>query len=232
MSADKGSALFVEKVTACIAAAMPGAAFMELDSVLGEEAVALAGYDEADARPVDEIMAVLAAAVRADGWEAVSYVDEGNTVLKVAKEGLGGGVFSVQQSAIAFTGIPGYGTPAPDPQPAAPSTPTPLAEPRRAVSEEIRGAIRAAAPEAVHPRDEFGEDGGVRIAGWDPEERQSNGELLVKADGYLTAHGWQVSPDMWEDSEDRSAVVRKAGVASGRLHASNGGLTFIGRLAD
>jgi hypothetical protein len=226
VSADKGSALFVEKVTAYITAAMPGAAFMELDSVLGEEAVALAGHDEADARPADEVMAVLAEAVRADGWEAVSYVDEGNTVLKIAKEGLGGGVFSVQRSAIAFTGIPGYGTPDPAPRPAPP------VDPRRAVSEEMRAAIRAAAPEAVHPRDDFGDDGGVRIAGWDPEERQSNGELLTKADGYLTAHGWQVSPDMWEDSEDRSAVVRKAGVASGRLHASNGGLTFVGHLAD
>lgn len=233
MSAERDSARFVAKVTACVTAAMPGAVFVELDSVV-EDAVSLAGYDEADKRSADEVTAALEEAVRADGWEAVRSVRDGMTMLKIAREGLGGGVFSVQESAIAFTGIPGYGNPRPEPEPEpAPSpSPAPPVDPRRAVSAEMRGAIRAAAPRAVHPRDEFEDDGGVRVAGWDPQERQSNEELLAKADGYLTAHGWQVSPDMWEDSEDRSAVVRKAGVASGRLHAANGGLTFIGRLAD
>ncbi|MEV6005302.1 hypothetical protein AB0M29_00690 [Streptomyces sp. NPDC051976] len=231
MSAERDSARFVAKVTACVTAAMPGAVCVELDSVV-EDAVSLAGYDEADKRSAEEVTAALEEAVRADGWEAVRSVRDGMTMLKIAREGLGGGVFSVQESAIAFTGIPGYGNarpeaaPSPSPDPASPGAP------RRAVSAEMRGAIRAAAPRAVHPRDEFEDDGGVRVAGWDPQERQSNEELLAKADGYLTAHGWQVSPDMWEDSEDRSAVVRKAGVASGWLHAANGGLTFVGRLAD
>jgi hypothetical protein len=97
------------------------------------------------------------------------------------------------------------------------------------LSAEIRAAIRAATPGVVHPRDDFEDEDALRIAGWDPDEKQSNEALLGKATTYLTAHGWQVSPE-FTDSDDRSARVGKPGLAAGRLYASNRSLTFTGRL--
>lgn len=233
MSVDQDRARFVERIRGYITAAMPGATFLDLDPVIGDDSVSLSAYDEHDARPPAEIVTALDTALRADGWQTVRSGDGETEGLNVAQEGVGGGVFGVQAMVVSFTGVPGYGNPEPEPKPEAaePAEAAPPTGRQLAVSREIRAAIRSAAPRAVHPRDDFDGDE-VRIAGWDPEERQSNEALLAKADTFLTAHGWQVSPDMWTDSEDRSAVVRKAGLAAGRLHAANRGLTFIGGLTD
>ncbi|WP_328328104.1 MULTISPECIES: hypothetical protein [unclassified Streptomyces] len=103
-------------------------------------------------------------------------------------------------------------------------------EARRTVSSELRAAIRAATPRAVHPADDF-ESSSVRIAGWDPEEPQSNDALLHRSTVYLAEHGWQILPET-TDSEDRSASVSRAGLVEGRLYASNRGLTFTGTLTE
>ncbi|MEU7724829.1 hypothetical protein AB0B78_06260 [Streptomyces sp. NPDC040724] len=98
--------------------------------------------------------------------------------------------------------------------------------PEAVLSAEIRAAIRAAAPGAVYPDDEFDADS-ARIAGWDPQETASNGSLLRASTQYLAEHGWRVDPEA-TDSDDRSARVSKAGVGRGRLYASGRGLTFTG----
>lgn len=242
MSVDQDRARFVERIRGYVTAAMPGATFLDLEPVIGEDSVSLSAYDENDGRPAAGIMAALEAAVRADGWQTVRSRDGETEGLNIAHEGVGGGVFGVQAMVISFTGVPGYGTPEPKPDPEPAPAPAPAPGPESsefapptsrhlAVSGDIRAAIHSATPRAVHPRDDF--DGGeVRVAGWDPDERQSNEALLAKAGTYLTGHGWQVSPDMWTDSEDRSAAVSKPGLAAGRLYASNGGLTFVGALTD
>jgi hypothetical protein len=234
VSTDRDRARFLEKVTGYIAAAMPGATFLALDPVIGEDSVSLSGYDENDARPAAEIVAALDAALRADGWRTVRSGDGATEGLNVAKDGVGGGVFGVQAMVVSFTGVPGYGAAEAGSahgaaRPPARDDSAPAAERRRTLSREIRAAIRSATPHAVHPRDDF-EDAEVRVAGWDPDERQSDEELLARAGTFLTANGWRVSPDPWTDSSDRSAAVSKEGLASGRLQAANGGLTFIGRL--
>lgn len=99
---------------------------------------------------------------------------------------------------------------------------------RQALSAEIRAAIKAAAPHAVHPTDEF-EGDRARIAGWDPEESQSNATLLRHGTAHLAGRGWQVFPES-TDSEDASALVVKRGLATGRLYAANRSLTFTGTL--
>ncbi|WP_431043789.1 hypothetical protein ACQUSR_19120 [Streptomyces sp. P1-3] len=110
---------------------------------------------------------------------------------------------------------------------------------QKSVSDEIRAAIKAATPEAVYPKDEFGEPSGcgdgkqqstVRVAGWDPDETQTNDDLIKKSSAYLTSRGWQVSPETTA-SDDRSAIVSKDGLGDGRLYASNQGLTFTGKTA-
>ncbi|MGW5847051.1 hypothetical protein ACWFQ8_03625 [Streptomyces sp. NPDC055254] len=91
---------------------------------------------------------------------------------------------------------------------------------------EIRAAIRRATPQAVYPDAEF-EGGSARVAGWDPQETQSNDALLRASTEYLAEHGWRVSLEA-TDSDDRSAGVAKAGVGRGRLYAASRGLTFTG----
>ncbi|MEV0981288.1 hypothetical protein [Streptomyces sp. NPDC049915] len=97
------------------------------------------------------------------------------------------------------------------------------------VAAEIRAAIKAATPKAVHPDDEFGSAAtpSIRVAGWDPDEARSNDRLLKLSTGHLAQHGWRIFSEA-TDSDDRSARVMKPGVASGRLYAANGGLTFTG----
>lgn len=96
---------------------------------------------------------------------------------------------------------------------------------------DIRAAIKAATPKAVYPDDKFGspDSTSVRVAGWDPEETQSNERLLKQSTSHLTKHGWKVFPET-TDSDDRSARVIKPGLADGRLYASNQGLTFTGNV--
>ena len=91
---------------------------------------------------------------------------------------------------------------------------------------EIRAAIKRATPQAVYPDAEFEVDS-ARIAGWDPQETQSNDALLRASTEYLAEHGWRVSPEA-TDSDDRSARIAKAGVGRGRLYAASRGLTFTG----
>ncbi|UQA93732.1 hypothetical protein [Streptomyces halobius] len=107
---------------------------------------------------------------------------------------------------------------------------------QKVISGDIRAAIKAATPDVVYPEDEFGtptEHGGgrlqfdVRVVGWDPDESQSNDSLLKKSTAYLVRHGWRFSPEV-TDSEDRSALISKTGLAEGRLYASNQSLTFTG----
>ncbi len=94
---------------------------------------------------------------------------------------------------------------------------------------EIRTAIKAATPRAVYPDDEFGspESPSVRVAGWDPDETQSNERLLKQSTSHLAKQGWKIFPET-TDSDDRSARIIKPGLASGRLYASNQSLTFTG----
>ncbi|MDQ0930255.1 hypothetical protein [Streptomyces turgidiscabies] len=108
-----------------------------------------------------------------------------------------------------------------------------------AISTEMHAAIKAATPKAVYPKDEFGSASGaecsgrqssVRIAGWDPEETQSNDDLLRKSTAYLEKQGWEITP-LSADSEDQAARVTKSGATEGLLTASNQGLTFEGDTA-
>ncbi|WUH94372.1 hypothetical protein OG900_32375 [Streptomyces sp. NBC_00433] len=224
MSDDQDRARFAERIRGYVSAAMPGAAFLDLAPVLGEDSVSMSAYDEDDRRPAAEIVAALDAAVRADGWRSVRSGDGATAGLNVARDRVGGGVFGVQTGVVSFTGVPDYG----EPGPAAAERPGPTGR-QLGVSRDIRAAIRSAAPGAVHPRDDFDGDR-VRVAGWDPDGRGSDEALLGKAGAFLAGHGWQVTPDMWTDSDDRSAVVAKPGLAAGRLLASDGGLTFVGSL--
>ena len=104
---------------------------------------------------------------------------------------------------------------------------------QQAAAAEIRAAIKTATRRAVYPDDEFGspEPDSIRVAGWDPEETQSNESLLKHSTGHLAKHGWHVFPEV-TDSEDRSARIIKPGLVSGRLYAANQGLTFTGRVED
>ncbi|MFD7873044.1 hypothetical protein ACFV5G_02755 [Streptomyces sp. NPDC059766] len=104
-----------------------------------------------------------------------------------------------------------------------------IEETQQAVAVEIRAAIRAATPRAVYPDDEFGSPDPVslRVAGWDPDETQSNDRLLKQATSHLLRHGWKVFPEP-TDSDDRSARIIKPSLANGRLYAANQGLTFTG----
>ncbi len=252
MSVESDRALFAEKVAALVRATLPAAAVLELTSPLGREAVSFAAYDEEDARPPAELLAALTAVLADEGWRTTpAPPDDGTVGLHAAKDGLGGGTFGVQTSVISFTGFSEAGAAAAVAESAQGVGPagadrgadggsgdaagpggqgSGAGDPRAAaVSAQIRAAITSAAPQAVHRRDSFDEDG-VRIGGSDPDRASCDEELLDKAGTYLAAHGWQVSPDVRNDSGDRSAVIRKEGLASGRLHATNGGLTFIGRL--
>ncbi|MEV0981283.1 hypothetical protein [Streptomyces sp. NPDC049915] len=111
---------------------------------------------------------------------------------------------------------------------------------KTALSAELHAAIKAATPKAVHPKDEFGTATAgsgcsgtrltVRIAGWDPDEAQSNEELLTKSTAYLEKRGWKIHP-LPTDSEDQAARIDKAGYAEGLLDASNQSLTFAGNTA-
>ncbi len=106
------------------------------------------------------------------------------------------------------------------------------------VSTEMHAAIKAATPKAVYPKDEFGSASSaecsgrpsVRIAGWDPEETQSNDDLLTKSTAYLEKRGWEITP-LSADSEDQAARITKSGVTEGLLTASNQSLTFEGDTA-
>ncbi|MEV6956401.1 hypothetical protein [Streptomyces sp. NPDC051183] len=109
------------------------------------------------------------------------------------------------------------------------SGPQDVTGPERTLSTEIRAAIKAAAPGAVYPDDEFDGDS-ARIAGWDPQETASNGALLRASTQYLEERGWRVAPEA-TDSDDRSARIAKDGVGRGRLYASSRGLTFTGSVA-
>lgn len=104
-----------------------------------------------------------------------------------------------------------------------------MSGPAQTLSAEIRAAIKAAAPRAVYPDDEF-EGDLARIAGWDPQETGSNGALLRASTQYLAERGWRVAPEA-TDSDDRSARISKEGVGKGRLYASCRGLTFTGSVA-
>ncbi|MGW3494249.1 hypothetical protein [Streptomyces sp. NPDC001020] len=53
--------------------------------------------------------------------------------------------------------------------------------------------------------------------------------LLKSSCARLAEQGWKVLPEV-TDSEDRSALVGKRGLVSGRLYASNQGLTFTGEV--
>ncbi|MFD3539758.1 hypothetical protein ACFWUQ_09695 [Streptomyces sp. NPDC058662] len=97
---------------------------------------------------------------------------------------------------------------------------------RAVLTAEIRAAIRRATPQAVFPDAEFEADS-ARVAGWDPQETQSNDALLRASTEYLADRGWRVSPEA-TDSEDRSARIAKAGVGRGRLYAASRGLTYTG----
>ena len=100
---------------------------------------------------------------------------------------------------------------------------------QQTIAAEIRSAIKAATPRAVYPDDEFGspEPTSLRVAGWDPDEKQSNDRLLKQSTSHLAQRGWQIFPEP-TDSDDRSARIIKPGVASGRLYAANQALTFTG----
>ncbi|MFD9001867.1 hypothetical protein ACFV0T_12980 [Streptomyces sp. NPDC059582] len=112
-----------------------------------------------------------------------------------------------------------------------------IAEIKAALSAELHTAIKAATPKADYPKDEFGKAAGgsgcsgtqstVRIAGWDPDEAQSNEELLTRSTAYLGKHGWTITPQV-SDSEDQAAKIAKADLAEGLLTAANQGLTFEG----
>lgn len=111
-----------------------------------------------------------------------------------------------------------------------------LAEMQQTVSADMRAAFAAAAPEVVYPDDEFGDavgcEGGeqqstIRIMGNNPGGERSNDELLESATGYLSDHGWTITPE-YTDSSDRSAKAEKKHVAGGRVYAANGALTFTG----
>ena len=120
------------------------------------------------------------------------------------------------------------------------SKPQRIEEIKTAVSKELHTAIETATPKAVYPKDEFGKasDGSgcsgtqftVRIAGWDPDETQSNEVLLTKTTTYLEKHGWTIIPQV-TDSEDQAAQIDKADVAEGLLTAASQGLTFEGDTA-
>ena len=217
MSAESDRARLAERVTALVGAVLPGAAFLDLDSPLGPQAVSFAAYDEDDPRSAAELAAALEEALRADGWRTSASCDGETEGLNVAQEGLGGGAFGVQTTVVTFMGL------------ARPPAGPPPAAPLAALSAEVRAAIQAATPHPVHPRDDFADPAALRIAGWDPDEQQPNEALLDKAAAYLAAHGWQVGPEP-TDSEDRSARVTKPGLATGRLQASNHALTFTGHL--
>ena len=231
MSAESDRALLAEQVTALVRVVLPGATFLDIDSPLGTEAVSFAAYDETDPRPAAELAAALDAALRAGGWHTSESSDGATQGLNVAKEGLGGGVFGVQTSVISFMGLarPGGPRPAGEPGASTGASTGPSARLLADLSAEIRAAIQAATPRPVYPRDDFEDAGALRIAGWDPDERQSNEALLDKAVGYLAARGWSVGAEP-TDSEDRSARVAKAGFAAGRLYAANQSLTFTGCL--
>jgi hypothetical protein len=148
----------------------------------------------------------------------------GGSARAAGSDGAGGSGGSAGSDGSGGSGGSGNGSGEPgDPQPGDPASGA------ADLSAEIRAAIRAATPGAVHPRDDFEDRDALRIAGWDPHEKQSNEALLDKAATYLTAHGWQVSPEP-TDSDDRSARLGKPGLATGRLYASNRALTFTGRL--
>jgi hypothetical protein len=104
-----------------------------------------------------------------------------------------------------------------------------IEESQQAVAAEIHAAIKAATSKAVYPDDEFGSPAhpSLRVAGWDPDETQSNDRLLKQSTSHLAEHGWKIFPEP-TDSDDRSARVVKPGLASGRLYAANQGLTFTG----
>ncbi|MFD9001862.1 hypothetical protein ACFV0T_12955 [Streptomyces sp. NPDC059582] len=104
-----------------------------------------------------------------------------------------------------------------------------IEETQRGIAEEIRAAIKAATSRAVYPDDEFGhpDPASLRVAGWDPDETQSNDRLLKHSTSHLVRNGWKVFPEP-TDSDDRSARILKPGFASGRLYAANQGLTFTG----
>jgi hypothetical protein len=117
------------------------------------------------------------------------------------------------------------------------SAKTPVADVRTTVSKDLHAAIKAATPKAVYPKDEFGKGSGdarcsgtsssVRIVGWDPDESQSNDELLTKSTAYLKKQGWDIAPQV-TDSQDQAAKITKSGMAEGLLTAANQGLTFEG----
>ncbi|MGW3494264.1 hypothetical protein [Streptomyces sp. NPDC001020] len=105
-------------------------------------------------------------------------------------------------------------------------------------SKELHAAIKAATAKAVYSNDEFGkensasgcssEQSSIRIAGWDPDEMQSNEELIAKSTAYLEKRGWKVSP-LATDSDDQAARITKTDVAEGLLTAADQGLTFKGK---
>jgi uncharacterized protein YceK len=111
-----------------------------------------------------------------------------------------------------------------------------LEEAQQAVSEDMRAAFGAAAPEIAYPEDVFGKatdcgDGEqhstVRIMGNNLDDELTNDDLLERSTEYLQRHGWRITPE-YTDSDDRSAAAAKEGVASGRLYAASGALSFTG----
>lgn len=228
MTTEETRALLKSEVEAAITAAMPGATLLDVPSSITTEpdGLSVSAFDASDTRAAHEVCGRLAAHLRQHGWTVEVEVEDEKEGLHAAKPDLGGGVFGVTTAAMSFVGLVG------GPRMSA-------EEVRKSVSGEIRAAIRAATPKPVYPRDEYGpaaagdtsgaarRTASVRVAGWDPDEKQSNEELLRKASAYLLDHDWRIWPEM-TDSDDRSARLSKPGQAEGRLYVSNKGFVFTG----
>ncbi|WP_405779110.1 hypothetical protein [Streptomyces sp. NBC_00859] len=225
MTEGRGRQKLTAEVEAVLTAVMANASVLNLSPPGPAEGVLITSFDAADARSWQELLKDLTHQLRDLGWlvDEEHQVDT-NPAVHATFLGAGGGVFGVQATAISFNG-PGEQFTGAEEEEAVGMT---VADANRAVSADMRAAIKAATSKRVYPDDEF-EDLSVRIAGWNPEETRSNDVLLKKSTAYLAQHGWKIFPET-TDSDDRSALVFKPGTADGRLNASNQGLTFVGRL--
>ncbi|MBT2451335.1 hypothetical protein J7F03_30550 [Streptomyces sp. ISL-43] len=216
----------VKEAGAVLGAVLGHATLMRLPSPVGPEAVSVTAFDESETRSAAELTAALVEVLGTAGWtiqdtESTAPAAPGGPALYAVLPGLGSGSFAVQPPAISFAGLLEV-----DALSGTQDEGGREAGPAAVLSAEIRAAIKAAAPRAVYPDDEFEADS-ARIAGWDPQETQSNAALLRASTEYLADRGWRVSPEA-TDSDDRSARISKEGVGKGRLYASSRGLTFTG----